>query len=946
MSSNSSTTLSSSNSINIKIESTPLPIKKVILLGLVLTANNSSIWMIFSFLPFMIKYFYPTLSYTELGYRAGILGSVFSAGAFIGNFIWGYVSDKYGRKPALIFGLIGTSISSLIFGFSPYFSIAILARFLWGLLNGNIGVAKTYLSEISDDTNSAKAMALFGVIGGFGRALGPIIGGFLSSPAEKYSIFQDTIFETYPFALPSLIICFNCFMVAILAFFNLEETLPKSLRRNNNKNSTSYSLLKSNIAEEEDDIDNEDDEIGDFLGNNSGNIELQELKKKKYRELSTKDIEVGNNNDIAIVEAEIDNNNNKNQDDNDEDDEGECSEIDLNLNLNLNINDLDNCNDLYDIVSEDSSDEDEEFKEEIKNELIQLKMEELEQNSNQNNINNDNDNSSNKQDEDYIIIKKKLTFSNIVENQSAETKEINYTQLKGIKYNEKSLNEDKLLLIKPDSYTYSPLINDKLVIKNNNSTDSSILNHINTYNYVYNSNNNQLKPINKRYTSGKITKKIKTKYKKLLLKNEKKYLNLIKSNKISYFKKLKLILLQKNIFLTTLLYGTSSFLIVSYTEIFPLFLVMKRYDGGFGFTSNDLGFSTMICGFLSVFIQYFYYTKLIDKYGLLNSMKISIFSFSFLCLLTPYLNEFYNLFYPNFDPNNNQQYFFLIIVINFFQTFTTIFNQWLLISNFVLINNSCYTEERATVNSIGQSMASTGRFIGPLIAAPFFALMAGKSVGDSSDEEISRRLFNNDGSSIFNPLSFLFSSFSTTPFSTLSPFQEPSFQASDPISDTSSFEPSFEPTFSPTLSPTSNFTSSRVWPFDYHFSFFLLALFNVVNLYIICKLPESIIKRKLTYEEKLSEKNENFDDISSEDDDCDISSEENSINKDYDIESGNNLGGISDLSRNYKEKKLKKKKYKIIKIKKNQDNQSYISSYKSNYNPLYSKIISPKILKK
>lgn len=52
-----------------------LPMKKIAVLGLILAANNSSIWMIFSFIPFMVADFYPTLSLTELGYRAGFLGT-------------------------------------------------------------------------------------------------------------------------------------------------------------------------------------------------------------------------------------------------------------------------------------------------------------------------------------------------------------------------------------------------------------------------------------------------------------------------------------------------------------------------------------------------------------------------------------------------------------------------------------------------------------------------------------------------------------------------------------------------------------------------------------------------------------------------------------------------------------------------------------------------------
>lgn len=87
---------------------TPIPYFRVVLLGLILAANNTSIWMIFSFLPFMVKHFFPSLPMTELGYEAGLLGSAFSAGSLIGNVLWGVVSDRAGRRPTLLCGLLGT----------------------------------------------------------------------------------------------------------------------------------------------------------------------------------------------------------------------------------------------------------------------------------------------------------------------------------------------------------------------------------------------------------------------------------------------------------------------------------------------------------------------------------------------------------------------------------------------------------------------------------------------------------------------------------------------------------------------------------------------------------------------------------------------------------------------------------------------------------------------
>lgn len=166
-----------------------------------LFVNNASVWMIYSFLPFMVQHYFPRLSQGQLGYYAGMLGSAFSFGSLIGSVLWGVAADKHGRRPILLSGLCGTFASMCVFAFAPNFAVAVAARFMcvascrsalfaecrvvidavgcmyavclfgmcrWGLLNGNVGVARTYVGEILDDTNMAKGMSLFAIIGGLG----------------------------------------------------------------------------------------------------------------------------------------------------------------------------------------------------------------------------------------------------------------------------------------------------------------------------------------------------------------------------------------------------------------------------------------------------------------------------------------------------------------------------------------------------------------------------------------------------------------------------------------------------------------------------------------------------------------------------------------------------------------------------------------------------------
>jgi MFS family permease len=270
---------------------TPLPIRKLSIVSLILFANNASIWMIFSFLPFMVIYYYPHTDPTEVGYLAGILGSAFSLGSLCGNFIWGLLADHFGRRTCLLCGLLGTAFSAALFGISPNFWTAVFARFLWGLLNGNIGVGKTYMAEIHDDSNSARGMAIFGVIGGLGRTVGPSIGGFLAQPADHYPSFKGTIFETYPFALPSVIIVFFCLIVFVVAYFELTETLSSYAPLLSTEDEIDSAIEKSSLSDSVSSRRIENSQLGDTdLGPNGMVQSLRKyLSPSEYMHLSSND---------------------------------------------------------------------------------------------------------------------------------------------------------------------------------------------------------------------------------------------------------------------------------------------------------------------------------------------------------------------------------------------------------------------------------------------------------------------------------------------------------------------------------------------------------------------------------------------------------------------------------------------------------------------------------
>lgn len=73
---------------------------------------------------------------------------------------WGRLSDRIGRKPVILCGLLGLTLSSACFGLSKSYTAMVVSRAMAGALSGNIGVMKSAIGEITDSTNIAEGKEL------------------------------------------------------------------------------------------------------------------------------------------------------------------------------------------------------------------------------------------------------------------------------------------------------------------------------------------------------------------------------------------------------------------------------------------------------------------------------------------------------------------------------------------------------------------------------------------------------------------------------------------------------------------------------------------------------------------------------------------------------------------------------------------------------------------
>ena len=107
----------------------------------------------------------------------------FPFGQLFSAFFWGRVSDDYGRKPVLIFGLFATALAALGLGCATSYTAAVAARVAGGLLNANQAVARGMIRELTTAEQRARGFASVGQAWGIGFLLGPLVGGALSRPA-------------------------------------------------------------------------------------------------------------------------------------------------------------------------------------------------------------------------------------------------------------------------------------------------------------------------------------------------------------------------------------------------------------------------------------------------------------------------------------------------------------------------------------------------------------------------------------------------------------------------------------------------------------------------------------------------------------------------------------------------------------------------------------------
>ena len=166
-------------------------------------------------MPDLIK----TLAHTTNSHAAEISGwmiSTYAVTQFIFAPVLGNLSDKYGRRPVLLFSLLGFGIDYLFLAFAPTVAWFFVGRVIAGITGASFTTASAYIADISDAENRAKNFGMIGAAFGLGFVIGPSLGGLLGHLGLRVPFY----------AAAGL-----CLINWLYGFFVLPESLPKENRR-------------------------------------------------------------------------------------------------------------------------------------------------------------------------------------------------------------------------------------------------------------------------------------------------------------------------------------------------------------------------------------------------------------------------------------------------------------------------------------------------------------------------------------------------------------------------------------------------------------------------------------------------------------------------------------------------------------------------------------------
>ena len=153
---------------------------------------------------------------SEASQWAGLLTFAYAIMQFICAPIVGNLSDKYGRRPVLLFSLFGFGIDYIFLSLAPTIWWLFIGRLIAGLFGASFTTATAYIADISTPENRSKNFGMIGAAFGLGFIIGPGLGGLLGEFGPRVPFMAAAVLT---------------FLNLIYGYFVLPESLAKEHRR-------------------------------------------------------------------------------------------------------------------------------------------------------------------------------------------------------------------------------------------------------------------------------------------------------------------------------------------------------------------------------------------------------------------------------------------------------------------------------------------------------------------------------------------------------------------------------------------------------------------------------------------------------------------------------------------------------------------------------------------
>jgi MFS family permease len=164
----------------------PKPLMTFIILMLV----SFVLTFAFAFIsPFMVFYVYDDLNFSATQF--GLLVGMFGLATVLGQIFLGSLSDKYGRKPVIVLGLIISSIFYLGMMFFTSFATCFIVSAIGGIGSAlATSATSANILDISDENHRSRIQGIRGSFMALGEAIGPMMAVFISSRITPHSMFM------------------------------------------------------------------------------------------------------------------------------------------------------------------------------------------------------------------------------------------------------------------------------------------------------------------------------------------------------------------------------------------------------------------------------------------------------------------------------------------------------------------------------------------------------------------------------------------------------------------------------------------------------------------------------------------------------------------------------------------------------------------------------------